>query len=304
MAKNNDLLIADLVLLRQAEERCRQRLLSEPDNLAALRSLAEVHRKLGNLGEAADVYDRLLRLDPADREAEYLKALLGGKERPQPPSGTCAAPFALLKDFLAPEFHDSLLPFIESVRDRFVPMKGGNKEYQSGHRQALEFPDPWEGKQRFRTCLAKVLPEAIGRLNLPEFQVGPIEVCIRAYQDGNFFKVHQDSAPSGPYASRIINFVYYFHKQPRPFTGGDLLLFDTDIQADSHELGRFTRIVPHDNSLIIFPCNFYHSVVPIRCPSQDFADSRFVINGHVRKRGEDRPAVEEVALSLPAPVES
>src|SRR5579862_9044974 len=116
MAQNNDLLLADLELLRQAEERCRQRLQNEPENRAALRSLAEVYRKLGNLGEAANLYDRLFRLDPADQEAGYLQAVLGGKERPLPPAGTCAAPFALLKDFLAPEFHDALLPFVASVR--------------------------------------------------------------------------------------------------------------------------------------------------------------------------------------------
>jgi Rps23 Pro-64 3,4-dihydroxylase Tpa1-like proline 4-hydroxylase len=284
MAKNNDALFVDPALLQQAEVRCKQRLENEPENRAALRSLAEVYRKLGNLPAAADLYDRLFRLDPADHEAGYLQAVLGGSDCPQPPIGIRAAPFVLLKDFLAREFHDALVPFMVSVRDKFVPMVGGNKEYQPNHRQALDFPDKWEGKQRFRSCLAKILPQAIPRLHLPEFVIGPIEVCVRAYQDGNFFRVHQDSSPTGPCASRVINFVYYFHKLPRSYTGGELLLFDSDIEADTFSMARFTRVVPEDNSLIIFPCNFYHSVVPIRCPSQDFADSRFVINGHVHER--------------------
>src|SRR5947208_12444354 len=71
----------------------------------------------------------------SDQEAGYLKAVLGGKERPLPPAGTCAAPFALLKDFLAPEFHDALLPFMLSVRDRFVPMRSEE------HTSELQSPD-------------------------------------------------------------------------------------------------------------------------------------------------------------------
>jgi Rps23 Pro-64 3,4-dihydroxylase Tpa1-like proline 4-hydroxylase len=292
MANNDDPLFVDPALLKQAEQLCKQRLKNDPDNRPVLRSLAEVYRKLGNLGEAAAAYDRLFQLDTQDQEAGYMQAVLGGKEWPLAPTGIRAAPFVLLKDFLAPEFHDSLLPFLASVRERFVPMLGGNKEYQPHHRQALEFPDKWEGKQRFRICLANVLAKAIPRLHLPPFKIGPIEVCVRAYQDGHFFKVHKDSSPNPSYANRVINFVYYFHKQPQPYTGGELLLFDSDIEADTFTMARFTRVVPEDNTVIIFPCSYYHSVVPICCPSKEFADSRFVINGHVRKRMEAKPAVD------------
>jgi Rps23 Pro-64 3,4-dihydroxylase Tpa1-like proline 4-hydroxylase len=295
MATYNDSLFADPALLHRAEQLCKQRLKNEPENRALLRSRAEICRKLGRLGEAEEVYDRLFRLDPTDAESGYLQALCGGKEWPRAPVGRRAAPFVLLNDFLARDFHDALIPYMTSVQDRFVPMMGGNGEYQPHHRQALDFPDKWEGKQRFRTCLAKVLPQIIPRLHLPPFTLGPIEVCIRAYQDGHYFKIHQDSSSAGLYASRLINFVYYFHKQPRPYTGGELLLFDSDVEADTYTTSGFTRIVPEDNSLIVFPCNFYHSVVPIRCPSQDFADSRFVINGHVRQRHEEQPAIDRAA---------
>jgi Rps23 Pro-64 3,4-dihydroxylase Tpa1-like proline 4-hydroxylase len=290
MGNNHDSLLVDPALLQHAERRCKQRLQNEPENRALLRSLAEVYRKLGNLTAAAEAYDQLFRLDPADQEAGYLHAVLGGKEWPQAPAGIHAAPYVLLKDFLAAEFHDALVPFLTSVRERFVPMLGGNKEYQPHHRQALDYPDKWEGKHRFRMCLAKVLPQVIPRLHLPSFEIGPIEVCIRAYQDGHFFKVHTDASSSGEYSSRIMNFVYYFHKLPRPYSGGELLLFDTDLEANTYAMGGFTRVVPEDNSLIIFPCNFFHSVVPIRCPSQEFEDSRFVINGHVRRREPAQPS--------------
>ncbi|HJT79327.1 MAG TPA: 2OG-Fe(II) oxygenase [Gemmataceae bacterium] len=298
MASNRDLLFVDSTLLRQAEQRCRERLRDDPDNRAALRSHAEVCRKLGMLEEAAAAYGRLFHLDPQDQEAGYLHAVLGGKHWPLAPKGCRAAPFVLLRNFLAPEFHDALLPFLVSVRERFVPMMGGNKQYQPGHRQALDFPDKWGGKHRFRGRLAGVLPQAISRLHLPPFGVGPIEVCVRAYQDGHFFKVHQDTSSDALYATRVLNFVYYFHKSPRPYTGGELLLFDSDLETNAYTTARFTRVVPEDNALIIFPCDFFHSVTPVCCPSREFEDSRFVINGHVHKLAQGTLSAEGAGANV------
>ena len=120
MANNTDPLFVDPVLLQRAEQLCQQRLERDAENRAALRSLAEVHRKLGKLREAAAAYDRLFRLDPQDQEAGYMQAVLGGKEWPTPPRGLRAAPFVLLKDFLPPEFHDALLPFLIAFGDVFL----------------------------------------------------------------------------------------------------------------------------------------------------------------------------------------
>ena len=84
----------------------------------------------------------------------------------------------------------------------------------------------------------------------------------------------------------MINFVHDFHRVPKAYTGGELLVFDSDIQADTYTRARFTRVVPEDNSIVFFPSPYYHSVLPVHCPSGEFADSRFVINGHLFKRVE------------------
>ena len=83
MATNNDPLLVDPVLLRQAEQFCKQRLKNDPENRVHLRSLAEVHRKQGNLAAGAAAYEQLFRLDPQDQEAGYLQAVLGGKKEMQ-----------------------------------------------------------------------------------------------------------------------------------------------------------------------------------------------------------------------------
>ncbi len=287
MVNVNDPIWIDPLLLEQAEHLCKKRLENDSENRALLRSLAAIYRKLGNLREAAAVYERLFQLDPQDQEAGYLQAVFGGKDWLLEPKGIRAAPFALLNDFLSPEFHAGLLAFVMSVRDQFTPVLDGNGAYKPNSRQALEFRGSWE-RERFQASLLEELPRVIPRLHLQPSKpkIGPIELVLRAYQDGNFFKIHRDAPPGSAFANRVMNYVYYFHKVPRPYTGGELLLFDSDPEADTFTQSRFTRVVPEDNSLIIFPPNYYHCVVPIHCPSKEFADSRFVINGHVHKRAE------------------
>ena len=277
--------LVDPALMRQAEERCHRRLEQDAEDRAALWSLAEIHRKLGRLDEAAATYSRIFRLDPLDEDAGYLQAVLGGTERPKPITGIRAAPFVRLPEFLPPDFHQSLLPHFTAVRDRFVPVKQ-SQGYRPDARQTLELPGEWEGRKPFTARILDVLPRVLPRLYLPPFTMGEHEVQVRAYQDGHFFKTHRDADPDFPGANRMINFVYYFHKLPRPYSGGELLLFDSDdVEVKGRmTMSRFTSVVPEDNSVVFFPAHFYHCVLPIRCPSRDFSDSRFVINGHFHKR--------------------
>ncbi len=289
--------------MQQAELRCKQRLKNDPENRAVLRSLAEVYRKLGNLEEAGATYNRLFHLDPQDREAGYMQAVLGGKEWPIAPTGIRAAPFVLVKGFLPRELHDALLPFFISACERFISVKLGR--YAPDIRQTLEFPDEWPGRNRFKKYIADISPCVGSRLNLPLFTVVSYEIQVRAYQDGHFFKIHRDADPDSQSSRRMVNFVYFFHKLPRPYTGGELLLFDSEPEVkDTFTVSRFTRVVPEDNSIIFFPPHFYHSVVPIGCPSHEFADSRFVINGHfhrgVEVKTESNAPVETIRAAAPS----
>lgn len=182
MTNSKDSLITDAALLSQAEKLCKQRVEQAPENRAALRSLAEVYRKMGNLAGAATTYERLFSLDPQDQEAGYMQAVLGGKEWPHAPDGVRAAPFVLLKGFLPREFHDALLPFMMSVQGQMIPMLDGDGAYNPDSRQALEFQGEWD-KRRFRDALAAVLARVIPRLYLPCFPIGQIEVqmCVSGW---------------------------------------------------------------------------------------------------------------------------
>jgi Rps23 Pro-64 3,4-dihydroxylase Tpa1-like proline 4-hydroxylase len=290
-APNFEPLFVSDSLLQQAEQLCKLRLAQDPDNGTALASLAQVYRKQGNLSAATTLYKRLSLLNPDDREAEYMHAILAGTEVPSL-AGMRPAPFVLLKDFLPKSFHETLLPFVLSVQENLVPALVGTGDYKPETRESLDLPGKCEVKNRFRQYIRETIPKVTARLNVAPFEILDLEVKLRAYLDGHFFRLHMDCPPKiESCAHRKVSYVYFFHKLPRAYTGGNLLLFDSNLETNQFTTSSFTSIVPEDNCIVLFPSVYWHSVVPISCPSKQFADSRFVINGHVSDR-EYKPVVE------------
>jgi SM-20-related protein len=108
------------------------------------------------------------------------------------------------------------------------------------------------------------------------FVLARMEVELAAHGDSAFFRRHIDAPapdPTNPGKGlRMISGVYYFHGQPKGFSGGVLRLYGEGPQAP------FTDIAPTHNSLVAFPSWLPHEVMPVVCPSRRFADSRFAIN--------------------------
>ena len=128
------------------------------------------------------------------------------------------------------------------------------------------------------------MPDVLRKLNIPPFPIADIEVQLTAHNDGNYYKVHNDNG-SPDTATRVFTYVYYFYREPKPFSGGELLIYDSKIennfyvQADSCQ-----TVEPHNNSIVFFLSRYLHEVLPVRCPSKAFADSRFTINGWLRRQ--------------------
>ena len=96
------------------------------------------------------------------------------------------------------------------------------------------------------------------------------DASLVAHHDGAHYKPHVNTG--GAYRTRAISAVYYFHRHPKGFEGGELRLFRLDRP------GAYEDIEPADNMMVAFPAMVPHEVRPVRCPSGDFADSRFAIN--------------------------
>jgi hypothetical protein len=126
------------------------------------------------------------------------------------------------------------------------------------------------------------LEPVLNRLGRPAFPLGEIELQITASGDRDYFRLHRDSDGKD---TRELTFVYFFFKEPRRYSGGELRVFET-AERDGQLLptDRSATIVPRADLAVFFPSRHEHEVLPVRVPSKAFADSRFSVTGWVHRR--------------------
>jgi Rps23 Pro-64 3,4-dihydroxylase Tpa1-like proline 4-hydroxylase len=114
---------------------------------------------------------------------------------------------------------------------------------------------------------------------MEEFPITQTEAQITASNDGDFFQAHCDDAQA-MIASRRMTFVYFFHREPCQFEGGELRLHDSTRSGGRPlSAGSYQAIVPQQNQIVFFPCSILHEITPVHCRSRVFADGRFTVNG-------------------------
>ena len=310
------------VLLDQAETALRRALAADPRNAGALLRLGDVHRRKGDFPAALDLYRRLHALQPDHAAASWLSAILGGGRMPDvAPRGFRPAPFVRMTDFLEPAQQDRLLTLTFAGGERFSPAPvgtpAGKRRLDLDVRTAFLSDDRIRREVRswFGPKLRGVLPHVLMRLRMDEAPGGGgrgdaashegaprygIELNVTAHPAGGFFVAHRD-VEADMTRSRKLTFVYYFHREPRRFSGGDLLLYDTDFEAGTASDTAFTRIEPLRNSLVVFPSGCFHEVTPVECATNDFGDGRFTVNGWFRSRNEEQDADQSSWAASPPP---
>jgi Rps23 Pro-64 3,4-dihydroxylase Tpa1-like proline 4-hydroxylase len=130
--------------------------------------------------------------------------------------------------------------------------------------------------------LIDLLPEVLSVFSREAFPLSKIDTQITASNDGDFFKVHQDNSSMEPLdiPLRELSYVYYFHSEPKAFSGGQLRIYDSrDGEVQNSEKRSARTITPRQNTLVLFPSSYDHEVLPVRCPTAKFAHSRFTVNG-------------------------
>lgn len=199
----------------------------------------------------------------------------------------------VLDGFLEPEVAEGLLTYACREEPSYADSSTSNplEDYRAS--RVIETPE--FGQVFAQMILEKLLPQ-LDVPDCPAFNVGSVEVQLTAHNDGAFYRTHTDSC-TAPTATRVLTYVYYLNHVPKTFQGGELVVYDSferdDIlhQAESHQL-----VEPQHNRLVVFPSHYFHEVLPIRCPSRRFADSRFTINGWLRHKAGDR--VERPRVSI------
>ena len=130
------------------------------------------------------------------------------------------------------------------------------------------------------------LPEIMAAAGYRGPEPRSLEFEITASGDGAHFAPHVD-IPIGAGRrtlgkekgeDRIISSVYYFHREPKGFSGGALRLYPFGSDSSQASDDGSVAFEPVQNSLLVFPSFARHSVEPVRCPSSEFGDYRFGLN--------------------------
>ena len=283
-------------LLDKAEAALQRTLAADPHNAKALLRLGDVLRGKGSFPAALDAYRRLCALEPGNARAHWLSAILSGGPPPSAaPSGRRPAPFVLLKDFLPQPQQERLFELTLADSQRFTQAGVIFKQDKDRGRVApktrtalvADAQTAREARPLVIPRLRSILPCVLARLGVQGLDQYLVEMNVTAHLAGGYFRPHRDDSHQIHHCRRV-SYVYYFHRQPKRFSGGDLLLYDTDLEAKEADPKphSFFRVKPRHNSLVFFPSSYVHEITPVECASQDFADGRFTVNGWIRSRGE------------------
>lgn len=190
----------------------------------------------------------------------------------------------LLDEFLAPAelnalLQDTLQREMEfQVSEVVSPgVTGGSVDYETRRSRVLLTVN--KHQQAVLDRLQACLPRALARLRHDPFAVSRVESQVTASNHGDFFRWHSDNAQE-EIASREITFVYFFHREPKQFRGGELRIYDS--RWDGHMFvptANYRAIVPEQNQAVLFWSSLAHEITPVECPGGTFPDSRFTLNG-------------------------
>lgn len=273
-------------LLKQARAKVEQRLAADPEDAEALRQLADLQRKGGEVDAASETYRKLTTLTDDAVAAWGAGALNGEAPLPSTPESMHPAPFLRVPNFLTAAQQDVLFEAVGMGPGHFEPAGVYNSDEQRSvdleFRVAAVAERPVRRQIRpwFLKELMPVVHRAVERFGIDDMQECHAEFQVTAHRGGGFFRPHRDNKTM---KDRQISYIYYFYAEPKPFVGGELLLYDTCLAPSRFHPSGFSRIEPARNSLVLFPSSYYHEVLPVRCESEAFEDSRFTVNGWVHR---------------------
>ena len=200
------------------------------------------------------------------------------------PLPTSDASVLVLDEFLAPQELERLLRYVEARELDFVLSEVVSPGASAGavdfeHRKSRVLYDAGEHQAVISGRILSYLPRILSEVGLEPFPISQIEAQITASNDGDFFGAHEDNGEP-PLHTRELTFVYFFHREPKAFRGGELRIYDPPKENGASGTAKtFRTIIPEQNQMVLFRSGLLHEISPVECPTRAFADSRFTLNG-------------------------
>ena len=189
--------------------------------------------------------------------------------------------YALIENFFTAQQLQKLLQYVEEQQSNFTPTS--NSANDPNYRRSMVLHSFPEFTQLMMERVRAIMPYILTYLGIESFIPSNVEAQLTLHNDGNYYKIHNDSG-SPDTANRVLTYVYYFYREPKPFSGGELLIYDSKVENNFYvAASTYKTIQPKNNSIVFFLSRYMHEVLPVSCPTKAFLDSRFTINGWVRK---------------------
>ena len=198
-----------------------------------------------------------------------------------PSTYNLGAQYEQIDNFLQPEEYQRLLNYVLAKEADFLPSTTvGEVDY---YRRSKVMYSPSIISEIVTNRIKDVLPKVLLKLGLSPFTIAGIDSQLTASNDGDYYKIHDDNG-SEPTAMRQLTFVYYFYREPQAFSEGNLRIYDNKIEQDVWmRADSYKDVEPRNNSIVFFYSGYEHEVLPVSCPSGSFPDSRFTLNGWIRR---------------------
>jgi hypothetical protein len=187
---------------------------------------------------------------------------------PQPDAPYEKSPYLLLENFVDETQLAELVKFALASERNFAAAGDGG---------AFALRDLGRFSGLFRDRIRSLVPQLTTAFGIGDFAIGDVDCVLSAENDGAASEL--DDEEEGDATGRAISYAFYFHGEPKRFSGGAFRLYNAGLPG----VTAAAEIEPRNNSILFFPSRCPHEVLPLRCPSGRFADSRFAVIGSVRR---------------------
>jgi len=190
-------------------------------------------------------------------------------------------PVCIIDDLLGPEASGALLGFALDRRAAFIASTVYEDEADGRVNPDFRASLSYDGALgEVIAPLSAAIGERIGAIaattGVRDFEPVLRDVDLVAHCDGHRFGRHIDTATGASRAVvpmvRMLSLVYYLHRTPRRFSGGELAVYP--LAGSEPQV-----IAPRHDRLVAFPAIAPHEVRPISLPGNAFADARFAVVG-------------------------
>jgi Rps23 Pro-64 3,4-dihydroxylase Tpa1-like proline 4-hydroxylase len=215
---------------------------------------------------------------PTGNTSGDLQSRAGTDTRKFPMPGTSPPKFVVMDEFLPASLLAAIERFVAS--DAAMELsdigEGGDGSYAAPRRRWVGPHGLGPLNAEFEAAVMARFPELCASTGVPPFEVARAELEVCAHRDGHFFGRHIDTVSRDERADRttdrMISAVYYFPREPRAFTGGELTLLSFTGEAASNP------IEPRRNRLVAFASMALHEVSPVVIADDSFENARFSVN--------------------------